>query len=166
MANTVVPTADVCDREGPLAVVAAPVFRDYGGRVAFAGTAATVRVLDDNLLVRRTLESPGGGRVLIVDGSGSLRTALLGDTLGQLAVDNGWAGVIVFGCVRDAIGLAELPIGIKALATHPARSAKDGGGEQDVAVTIAGITITPGQFVTADADGVVITRTEPAYRAS
>jgi regulator of ribonuclease activity A len=163
--TTVVPTADVCDREGTLAVVAEPVFRDYGGRVSFAGPAATVRVLDDNLLVRRHLESPGAGRVLIVDGAGSLRSALLGDNLGQLAVDNGWAGVIVFGCVRDADGLAKLPIGIKALATHPARSAKDGTGELDVAVTVAGITIAPGAFVTADADGVVITRAQPAFRA-
>jgi regulator of ribonuclease activity A len=166
MTNNVVPTADVCDREGPLAVVAEPVFRDYGGRVAFAGPAATVRVLDDNLLVRRMLESPGNGRILVVDGGGSLRTALLGDNLGRLAVDNGWGGVIVFGCVRDATGLAELPIGIKALATHPARSGKAGAGDQDVAVTIAGITIAPGAFVTADADGVVITRTEPAFHAS
>jgi regulator of ribonuclease activity A len=157
----VMPTADICDREGTLAVVAEPVFRDYGGRVAFAGPAATVRVLDDNALVRRTLESAGEGRVLIVDGGGSLKAALVGDTLAGLAAHNGWAGVIVFGCVRDASALASLPIGVKALATNPMPSSKTGAGEQDVAVTIAGITIAPGAFVTADADGIVITRAEP-----
>jgi regulator of ribonuclease activity A len=157
----VVPTADICDREGTLAVVAEPVFRDYGGRVAFAGPAATVRVLDDNALVRRTLDTPGQGRVLIVDNGGSLKTALVGDNLARLGADNGWAGIIVFGCVRDAAALATLPIGVKALAANPMRSGKTGAGEQDVAVTIAGITIAPGAFVTADADGVVITRAEP-----
>jgi regulator of ribonuclease activity A len=161
MANPVVPTADVCDREGTLAVVAEPVFRDYGGRVAFAGPAVTVRVLDDNLLVRQVVSSPGDGRVLIVDGGGSKRCALVGDTLAGLAADHGWAGLIVFGCVRDAAGLANLPLGIKALATHPAASAKHGTGERDVAVTIAGVTISPGAYVTADADGVVITQAEP-----
>src|SRR5271167_1456238 len=119
MTNPVVPTADICDREGARAAVAEPVFRDYGGRVAFAGPAATVRVLGDNLLVRRAVESPGNARVLIVDGGGSKRCALLGGALGGLAAANGWAGVIVFGCVRDAAELAALPIGIKALATHP-----------------------------------------------
>jgi regulator of ribonuclease activity A len=164
--TNVVPTADVCDREGSLAVVAEPVFRDYGGRVAFAGPAATVRVLDDNRLVRRLVESPGNGRVLIVDGGGSMRCALLGDNLGRLAADHGWAGVIIFGCVRDTQGLAALPIGIKALATHPAASSKQGAGELDVAVTVAGITIAPGAYVTADADGVVITRSEPRAATS
>ncbi|HWZ58971.1 MAG TPA: ribonuclease E activity regulator RraA [Gemmatimonadaceae bacterium] len=161
MTHPVVPTADVCDREGTLAVVAEPVFRDYGGRVAFAGPAATVRVFDDNLLVRHIVSSPGDGRVLIVDGGGSRRCALIGDNLAGLAANHGWAGIIVFGCVRDAAGLATLPLGIKALATHPAASAKQGAGERDVAVTIAGITISPGAYVTADADGVVITRSEP-----
>jgi regulator of ribonuclease activity A len=161
MMTVVVPTADICDREGTLAVVAEPVFRDFGGRVAFAGPAATIRVLDDNALVRRTLESPGEGRVLVVDGGGSRKAALVGDNLARLAADNGWTGIIVFGCVRDASALATLPIGIKALATHPMRSGKNGTGEHDVAVTIAGITIAPGAFVTADADGVVITRAEP-----
>lgn len=161
MMTVIVPTADICDREGTLAVVAEPVFRDFGGRVAFAGPAATVRVLDDNALVRRALESPGEGRVLIVDGGGSLKAALVGDNLAGLAAKNGWSGIIVFGCVRDTAGLATLPIGIKALATNPMPGAKNGTGEQDVAVTIAGITIAPGAFVTADADGVVITRAEP-----
>jgi regulator of ribonuclease activity A len=161
MINPVVPTADICDREGTLAVVADPVFRDYGGRVAFAGPAATVRVLGDNLLVRRAVESPGDGRVLIVDGGASKRCALVGGVLAGLAAQNGWAGIIVFGCVRDAAELAPLPIGIKALATHPMPTAKHGNGERDVVVTVAGVTIAPGAYVTADADGVVVTQSEP-----
>ena len=157
----VMPTADICDREGALAAVAEPVFRDYGGRGAFAGPAATVRVLGDNLLVRQAIESPGDGRVLIVDGGGSKRCALFGGVLGGLAATNGWAGVVVFGCVRDAAELAQLPLGIKALATHPTPPTKRGMGQRDVTVTVAGVTIAPGAYVTADADGIVVTPSEP-----
>jgi regulator of ribonuclease activity A len=157
---SLVPTADLCDREGARALVAEPVFRDFGGHVAFAGPVATVRVRDDNLLVRQTLDTPGLGRVLVIDGGGSRRCALLGDNLAALAIDRGWAGVIVFGCVRDAAALATLPLGIKALATHPKRGDKMGVGDLDVPVTIAGITITPGAMLTADADGVVVTPIE------
>jgi regulator of ribonuclease activity A len=163
--STIVPAADVCDAEGALAVVAQPIFRDFGGRVAFAGPAVTVQVRDDNALVRQILGTPGDGRVLVVDGGGSLRCALLGAQLATLAVEHGWAGVLVFGCVRDASALAALPVGIKALATHPARSAKLGAGTRDIALSIAGVSITPGAFVTADADGVVITATAPRQPA-
>lgn len=152
----IVPTADLCDREGARALVAEPVFRDFGGHVAFAGPVATVRVRDDNLLVRQTLETPGLGRVLVVDNGGSRRCALLGDNLAALAIDHGWAGVIIFGCVRDAAALANLPLGVKALATNPRRSDKAGAGDVGVPVTIAGIAITPGALLTADADGVVV----------
>jgi len=161
MAPPIVPTADLCDAEGALAVVAQPVFRDFGGHAAFAGPAVTVQVLDDNALVRQILGTPGEGRVLVVDGGGSLRCALLGEQLATLAVEHGWAGVLIFGCVRDAAALAGIPIGIKALATHPARSAKLGAGTRDVALSIAGVSIAPGAFVTADADGVVITASAP-----
>ena len=161
-----IPTADLCDRLGASAVVALPIFRDYGGWLAFAGRAVTLRVRDDNGLVRRTLETAGDGRVLVVDGGGSLRCALLGDMLAGLGVKNGWAGVIVHGCVRDSAALRELPIGVKALATHPARSAKEGTGERDVAVTIAGVTIAPGAYITADVDGIVITPGPPIGGAS
>lgn len=153
-------TADLCDRDGAQALVAEPVFRDFGRHIAFAGAVATVRVRDDNLLVRQTLATPGDGRVLVVDNGGSLSCALLGDNLAALAVEHGWAGVVVFGCVRDAAALATLPLGVKALATHPKRGDKTGAGDVGVPVTIAGITIAPGAYLTADADGIVVTATE------
>jgi regulator of ribonuclease activity A len=149
-------TPDLCDAHEGRVAVAEPLFRDFGGRRRFRGPAVTLRVRDDNTLVRAALETPGQGRVLVVDGGGSTRCALLGDRLGDLAVANGWAGVVVFGCVRDTEALGALDIGVKALASHPQRSRKGGGGERDVPVTFAGVTIAPGAWVYADPDGVVI----------
>jgi regulator of ribonuclease activity A len=148
-------TPDLCDAYPGLAV-AEPIFRDYGGRRSFAGPVLTLRVQDDNTLVRATLETPGEGRVLVVDGGGSMRCALLGDRLAELAVTNGWAGVIVHGCIRDSTLVAAMDIGVKALATHPRRSGKGGGGERAVAVTFAGVTFAPGEWCYADADGIVV----------
>ncbi|GMA15954.1 RraA family protein [Deinococcus metallilatus] len=148
------PTTDLSDAH-PGAPVLAPIFRDYGGRPRFYGPAVTVRVQDDNVLVRAALEEPGQGRVLVVDNGGSLNCAVLGGMLGLIGVQNGWAGVIVNGCVRDTGELATLPLGIKALAAHPRRSAKRGQGERDVPVAFAGVTLHPGDPVYADEDGVV-----------
>ena len=148
-------TADLSDAH-PQARIAEPVFRDYGGQVAFAGPAFTVRVFEDNTPVRAALETPGQGRVLVVDGGASLNCALLGDKLGMLAVQNGWAGVVINGCVRDTSALAALPLGVKALAAHPRRSGKGGAGEQDVSLMFAGVSIEPGHWVYADADGLLI----------
>ncbi|WP_437285799.1 ribonuclease E activity regulator RraA [Sorangium sp. So ce406] len=148
-------TTDLCDEHPDAVVVADPVFRDYGGARLFHGRVATVKVHEDNVLVRKTLEEPGQGRVLVVDGGGSLRCALLGDNLAEIALQNGWAGLILYGCVRDAEALARLPIGVKALATHPRKSGKKGAGERDVPVTFAGITYVPGGFVYADHDGIL-----------
>jgi regulator of ribonuclease activity A len=117
---------------------------------------ATVQVLEDNVLVRQALEEPGLGRVLVIDGGGSLRCALLGDMLATLARDNGWAGVIVNGCVRDSQAIGALKVGVMALATHPRKSAKLGQGARDVPVTFAGVTFRPGQMVYADRDGIVV----------
>ncbi len=110
------------------------------------------------MLVRKALEEPGQGRVLVVDGGGSLRCALLGDNIAAMAHQNGWAGVIVHGCIRDAEAIARIPIGVKALATHPRKSAKKGAGDRDVAVTFAGVTWVPGELVYADHDGIVCAR--------
>ncbi|WP_019587289.1 ribonuclease E activity regulator RraA [Deinococcus apachensis] len=148
-------TADLSDAH-PDAAVLAPIFRGYGGRPRFHGPAATVRVQDDNALVRAMLEEPGGGRVLVVDNGGSLNCALVGGILAQIAVRSGWAGVIVNGCVRDTAELADCDLGIRALATHPRRSGKRGPGERDVPLTLAGATIRPGDQVHADEDGVVV----------
>lgn len=150
------PTTDLCDRYGDRLLVAEPVFRDFGGRTAFTGEIETVRVLEDNALVRRILETPGKGRVLVVDGQGSRRCALLGGRLAALAAANGWSGVVVNGCVRDLSEIGAAEVGVKALAACPRPPAKTGAGEQGVPVTFAGITFTPGHRIWGDADGLVV----------
>lgn len=149
-------TADLCDDHGDLVQVADPIFRDFGGATGFSGPITTVKVFDDNTSVRALLETPGAGRVLVVDNDGSRRCALVGDQLAQLACDNGWAGIVVNGCVRDSVALASLPIGIKALATMPRRSQKSGPGQVDVPVIFAGLSFEPGLMLYADADGVIL----------
>lgn len=149
-------TADLCDRHEPGVQVAEPLFRDFGGSAAFAGPVATVRALEDNTLVREALETPGEGRVLVVDGGGSRRCALLGDRLASVALDNEWAGVVVYGCVRDTSALKSMALGIKALAACPRRSRKLGHGERDVTVTFAGVRFEPGALLYADGDGIIV----------
>ncbi|MFB9992954.1 ribonuclease E activity regulator RraA [Deinococcus oregonensis] len=148
-------TTDLSDAY-PEAQILAPVFSDYGGSPRFSGPAVTLRVLENNPLVRSTLEMPGLGRVLVVDGGGSLNCALLGGMLAQFGVQNGWAGIIIFGCVRDSAELRALPIGIRALAVHPRRSGKAAEGESGGAVTFAGVTIQPGDQIYADQDGILV----------
>lgn len=149
-------TADLYDAYGDALQVAAPVFQSFGGHERFGGPIATVKVFEDNTLVRAALASPGEGRVLVVDGGGSLRCALTGDLLAGLALDNGWSGILINGCIRDSREIAAMDVGIKALATHPAKSAKRGEGQQDITVAFAGAVFTPGHYVYADADGVVV----------
>jgi regulator of ribonuclease activity A len=149
-------TADLCDAHADAVQVCDPLFRDYGGVTAFSGTIVTVRCFEDNSRVRETLESDGRGRVLVVDAGGSLRCAMLGDNLAQLALDHGWAGVVMYGCVRDAAVLSTLPLGVKALATHPRKSEKRGEGEVNVPVRFGGVTFVPGQRLYADEDGVIV----------
>jgi regulator of ribonuclease activity A len=154
-------TADLCDaHEDRLAVgtlrVLDPVFRWFGGAVGFSGPAYTLKVFEDNSLVRATLEMPGEGRVLVVDGGGSLRCALVGGNLGELAQRNGWAGVVVNGCVRDTLELDALDVGILALATHPQRSFRRGTGERALAVRMPGASVCPGDWIYADRDGVLV----------
>jgi len=149
-------TADLCDIFGESVSVAAPVFHDFGGRHAFDGLVTTVKVFEDNSLVRSALEEPGMGRVLVVDGDGSLRCALVGDQLALRASRNGWSGIVIYGCIRDTVAIAEIALGVKALATSPRRSAKMGKGERDVEVRCAEILIKPGDYLYADEDGVVV----------
>ena len=151
-------TADLMDeRPDELDVCESP-FRQFGAVRRFAGRVRTVRCFEDNVVLRRLLETPGDGAVLVVDGGGSRRTALLGDQVARLAVANGWAGLVVNGCVRDTEVLAALPIGIKALGSNPRQSAKAGVGELDVAVAFGGATFVPGAWLTSDEDGIVVTR--------
>ncbi|KIF80727.1 ribonuclease E activity regulator RraA [Noviherbaspirillum autotrophicum] len=154
-------TCDICDANedklatGALAVVP-PVFQKFGKLVKFSGQAATLKVFEDNVLVRQALETPGNGRVLVVDGGGSLQCALVGGNLGVLAEKNGWAGIIVNGCIRDSEEINTCNIGVRALATHPQRSVRKGVGDRDLRVSIAGVAINPGDWIYADADGVLV----------
>ncbi|HEX2218563.1 MAG TPA: ribonuclease E activity regulator RraA [Gemmatimonadales bacterium] len=149
-------TSDLCDRFGDQVAVAEPLFRDFGGRETFGGEIETVRVFEDNALVRRILEGEGRGRVLVVDGRGSRRCALVGGRLAALASANGWSGIVVNGCVRDSDEIAAAALGVKALAASPRPPAKSGVGEQGVPVSFAGITFTPGDRVWGDADGLIV----------
>ncbi|NVJ68739.1 MAG: ribonuclease E activity regulator RraA [Alphaproteobacteria bacterium] len=155
-------TADVCDAKGRAVSVIPVDFKDYGGRVDFAGPATTLRTLDDNTKVRALLETKGEGRVLVVDGEGSRRSALLGGNLAALAAKNGWAGVVINGRVRDRHELLQEDVGIKALGACPRKSEKLDRGDVDVQIAIGGVTIHPGDWVIADADGVVIAKELPS----
>jgi regulator of ribonuclease activity A len=150
-----VTTSDLFDAH-PGAASCDTQFRQFGGRRSFSGPVATVRCLEDNVLLRAAVSEPGEGRVLVVDGGGSFRCALLGDNIAEIAVANGWSGLIVNGCVRDVVALAELPIGIKALGTNPRPSGKAGAGETGVPVTFGGVEFSPGALLYADDDGVIV----------
>lgn len=149
-------TTDMCDELGDRVSVCAVPLRLFGGRASFAGRAATVRCFEDNVLVRRELSTPGDGRVLVVDGGGSQRVALLGDQMAALAAENGWAAVVVNGAVRDAARLTAIDLGIAALGTNPRRSRKQGEGTTGEPVGFGGVTFSPGDLVVGDADGLVV----------
>ena len=150
------PTTDLCDAHPDDVRAVAPLFRDFGGNAAFSGPIVTIKSFEDNVILRKALEEPGAGRVLVVDGGGSLRCALMGGNLADLGVKNGWSGVLINGCVRDVGDLRAAAIGIKALAAHPVKSGKKGEGARDLPVTFGGVTFRPGEMVHADADGVVV----------
>lgn len=147
---------DLCDAHPDEVRIVEPIFRDFGGARAFQGVIATLKVFEDNSLVRESLEQPGNGRVLVVDGGGSVRCALLGGNLAALAVKNGWSGIVVYGAVRDTRELAAATVGVKGLAPHPRKSEKHGRGERDVDVTFGGVTFKSGEHLYADEDGIVV----------
>ena len=149
-------TTDLCDQYADKLQVAVPIFRSYGGNIVFSGPISTVQVHEDNVLVRAALAEPGAGRVLVVDGGGSLRCALVGDQLAALGLGNGWTGIVINGCIRDVAALAELKFGVQALAANPLRSAKRGTGARDIQVVFAGLTCAPGQYLYADEDGIIV----------
>jgi regulator of ribonuclease activity A len=148
-------TADVLDEYGDRAAVCLLKLRSFG-RAAFSGRIATVRSFEDNVLLRACLEKPGEGRVLVVDGGGSDRCALLGDRIAALAVENGWEGIVVHGCVRDSRALDALALGVKALGTNPRPRRKEGSGEVGVPLELGGVVFRPGAMLYADEDGVVV----------
>lgn len=149
-------TTDLCDAYGDELQIAEPIFSDYGGWRAFHGPVETLKLFEDNSLVRAVLGEPGAGRVLVIDGGGSRRCALLGDQLAERAVENDWRGVVVYGCIRDVQRLAQLPLGIKALGVHPLKSVKRGEGQRHVTLRCAAMVIRPNDVLYADADGIVV----------
>lgn len=149
-------TADLVDDFGDALQSCTTQLRSFGARPAFEGTVTTIRCHEDNALVKATVGEPGEGRVLVVDGGGSLGAALMGDIIAGLAADNGWEGVVIHGAVRDVEALSGVQLGIKALGSNPRKSSKDGVGERDVNVSFGTVTFSPGQHLTSDADGIVV----------
>ncbi|MFW0768586.1 ribonuclease E activity regulator RraA [Arthrobacter koreensis] len=151
-------TADLYDEHGEALASVSLQFQDLGGSTRFTGPVRTIRCHEDNGLVKSTLNSPGNGAVLVVDGGGSLSTALMGDMIAEAAVHNGWAGVVIHGPIRDRAAVAKLPLGVKALGSNPRKSAKDSVGEVDVPVEFGGVIFRPGAVLYADEDGILVER--------
>ncbi|MGR8931074.1 MAG: ribonuclease E activity regulator RraA [Gammaproteobacteria bacterium] len=151
-------TAELCDRfsDQESFQIAEPLFRQFGGNQRFSGQITTLKVFEDNSLVRTVLEEPGQGRVLVVDGGGSRRCALFGDLLAGVAVKNAWEGILIYGCVRGADLINQMPIGVMALNTHPLKSRKHGQGERDVMITFAGVNFKKDHYLYADNDGIIV----------
>ncbi|MEO3759899.1 ribonuclease E activity regulator RraA [Mycobacterium sp. B14F4] len=150
------PTADLVDEIGPDVRSCDTQFRQFGGRPVFAGPITTVKCFQDNALLKSVLAEPGNGGVLVIDGDASLHSALVGDVIAGLGVDNGWVGLVINGAVRDAATLRTLDIGIKALGTNPRKSSKTGDGERDVVVEFGGVVFEPGHIAYSDDDGIVV----------
>ncbi|WP_298865777.1 ribonuclease E activity regulator RraA [uncultured Microbacterium sp.] len=151
-------TADLYDLHGENLQSLPLQLRSFGAVTQFEGPVRTVRCFQDNALVKQLLATPGDGAVLVIDGAGSLQTALMGDMIAQSAVDAGWAGVVIHGCVRDSVALRGMSLGVKALGTNPRKSAKEGLGEVDVPVEFGGVVFRPGARLYADEDGILVER--------
>ncbi len=136
--------------------VVAPMFQRYGARTSFSGQIFTLKVFEDNSLVREAVGEDGKGKVLVIDGGGSLRCALVGDQLAILAHKNGWEGVVVYGCIRDSGDINQIDISVRALNTHPLKSIKKGAGDRNIDVSFGGVTFKPGEWLYADEDGVIV----------
>ncbi len=158
MSAAAVNTADLFDERGEELESVSVQFQSLGGHSHFSGPVRTVRCFQDNALVKSALAAPGNGAVLVVDGHGSLRTALMGDLIAASAVANGWAGVVIYGAIRDRQAIAGLPLGVKALGSNPRKSAKTGAGETDVELQIDGVTVRPGAMIWCDPDGILLER--------
>ena len=149
-------TPDLCDAYPELVQVVDPMFANFGGVEAFGGEIVTVKCFEDNSIVKEQVAKPGAGKVMVVDGGASMRAALLGDMLAEKAAESGWEGIIVYGCIRDVDVIAEMELGVQALASHPKKTEKRGLGDLNIPVTFGGVTFVPGQFVYADNNGVII----------
>lgn len=156
-AQEIVPTADIVDVVGPSVRSCDVQFLNYGGRGEFAGQISTVRCYEDNALLKSVLSTDSDGGVLVVDGGGSVHTALMGDNVAALGHDHGWSGIVIYGAIRDSAEIKDMDFGVKTLGTNPRKSSKTGDGERDVVVNFGGVDFVPGQYVTCDADGIVVT---------
>ncbi|NQY11632.1 MAG: ribonuclease E activity regulator RraA [Flavobacteriales bacterium] len=152
-------TADLCDDHSDNLGIADPLFLSYGKKSSFYGEIVTVKIYEDNVILKETLSSNGKGKVLVADGGGSTRCALVGDLIADLAVKNEWAGIIVYGYIRDARVIETINIGIKALGTCPIKSIKKGQGDKQITVKFASTNFIPGQFVYSDEDGIIVSET-------
>jgi regulator of ribonuclease activity A len=149
-------TADLCDKHIDRLQVLDPMLSDFGGLGMFEGEIVTIKLFEDNTLVRTMLEKDGSGKVLVIDGGGSFRCALVGDQLAELAVENHWRGLIVYGCVRDTRQMMDMELGVKALAASPVKSIKRNEGQVNIPVRFGGVDFIPGNYLYADEDGVVV----------
>ena len=156
-------TADLCDEFAGLVEIVEPGFLGYGGEAVFCGPISTVKCFEDNSRVREQLSTPGHGRVLVVDAGGSQRRAMLGDLLAQMAVDNHWVGVVMYGMIRDSHDINQMSIGVRALGTHPLKSEKKNIGDIDVEVSFHGVTFKPGEYLYADHDGILVSHENLAF---
>jgi regulator of ribonuclease activity A len=156
MSNKKIVTPDLCDEYPDLVQVVDPIFRNFGAIDAFGGEIVTVKCHEDNSVVKEQVGLPGQGRVMVVDGGGSKRNALLGDMLAEKAVENGWAGLVIYGCIRDVDVIAQTPLGVQALGCNPRKTDKRGIGDLNIPVTFGGVTFMPGAYVYADNNGVIV----------
>ena len=155
-------TPDICDDFLPNLQILNPLFTEYGGKDKFHGEIVTIKCFEDNSFVKQTLANDGTGKVLVVDGGGSMRCALLGDMLGAMAADNGWQGIVINGCVRDVEILKGIDLGVRALNCHPLKSEKRNVGQFNVSIAFAGVEFTPGQYLYADENGIVVASSQLA----
>ncbi len=147
---------DLCDEFPDLVTVVEPMFANFGGRESFGGQIVTIKAFEDNSLVREQVALPGTGKVLVVDGGGSMRRAMLGDLLAEKAAGNGWEGIVIYGCIRDVNAIADTDIGVQALGSHPMKTDKRGLGDLNVVLNFGGVTFRPGDYLYADNNGVLV----------
>ncbi len=151
-------TSDISDQLHPNVQYLEPIYNGYGAKIDFSGVIHTIKCFEDNSLVREVLDTDGQGGVLVVDAGGSRRCAMLGDQLAAKAVKNNWSGVVMYGLIRDSEMINKMPIGIRALGTHPLKSIKKGAGEKDLDLSFSGVNFVPGDYLYADQDGVIVVK--------
>ena len=153
-------TPDLCDEYPDLVQVLMPMLQNFGGVDSFGGEIVTVKCHEDNSIVKEQVAQPGQGKVMVVDGGGSMRNALLGDMLAEKAAENGWEGLVIYGCIRDVDVIRQTQLGVQAISTNPRKTEKRGIGDLNIPVTFGGITFVPGQYVYADNNGVIVAPTK------